>query len=515
MRRTDPQQRSDQVEFTEEVSPYLSPAIRRLDGWHRRLLWDYRRIADLDRVAVVLDFDADTAVAAAAALKHGLRDRLQFRGFQPDDEARFGRAAVFTVRDRFVRREPRRYIPDRLGVAGFLDALDDAGADYAVLRWFDELPRLPEGEDLDLLVADEAVEIVESIIEGAVDGTPMDLYSVSGLPGTDYKGVAYYPPRLARRILDGAIRRRGRWRAPNPRHHFFSLAHHVVYHKGEAADLTPRSSGDERGTSHDYHATLSNLARRLDLELRGVTLDDLDAVLDAHDWDAPADHTEWLSLRNPWLKRKVEYVEDATIHRGLSVFLIRRRAAELGFGPEIVDELRRAGFSILRHHRLTKSETLRLAEQTRGGNWGPGPWPKCGGPPAEIAVAFDAAPIEPTSWQQKIHPLLANARLLVKSDIRSRLNKRLGDTQKFNMIHSTDHGSQAVDYLRIFDDRRVEELVGEARQITCSENPGVGPTHRPSSRLGDRIDTATAWVKHWLRQLDRLAGYHLIRLGRD
>ncbi len=99
----------------------------------------------------------------------------------------------------------RRFVPHGPGIAGFLQQLQIAGVRHAVLRWFDDLPRLPVGEDLDLLVDDASLEIVRSLLDDGPGIQPIDLYSVTGLPGADYRSMPYFPPYLAEQLLERAV----------------------------------------------------------------------------------------------------------------------------------------------------------------------------------------------------------------------------------------------------------------------------------------------------------------------
>ena len=46
----------------------------------------------------------------------------------------------------------RCWVPEELGVAGFFRKLKNLNVNYAVLRWFETLPEIEKGEDIDLLV---------------------------------------------------------------------------------------------------------------------------------------------------------------------------------------------------------------------------------------------------------------------------------------------------------------------------------------------------------------------------
>jgi hypothetical protein len=214
--------------------------------------------------------------------------------------------AAFRVRRRRDEPRVRNYIPHRLGVRGFFERLRDAGRRYVVLRWFDLLPEVPAGEDLDLLVDDAALTPTRSLLAEGPGLQPLDLYSVSGLPGADYRGVPYFPAHLSEKILAGAAWHNGLCAVPSPRDHFLSLAYHAVYHKGVQSGL-PNALAASRSTAvaeHDYAAWLQRLARQAHVEPPS-TMEEVDRLLEAHGWRPPRDMLERLAQHNPWLRARL------------------------------------------------------------------------------------------------------------------------------------------------------------------------------------------------------------------
>jgi hypothetical protein len=58
----------------------------------------------------------------------------------------------------------RRYLRRGISVDEFLSRLTATGVRYAVLRWFETLPAVDPGDDIDMLVADENLPFVESLL---------------------------------------------------------------------------------------------------------------------------------------------------------------------------------------------------------------------------------------------------------------------------------------------------------------------------------------------------------------
>ena len=210
---------------------------------------------------------------------------------------------AFPIRHPRPHRGVRRFIPHQLRVEGFLRRLQSGNVPHAVLRWFDSLPKIAPGEDLDLLVDDAHLETVRNILANGVGIQPIDLYSVSGRFGSDFRGLPYYPPNCASQMLDGAIVHRNLCRVPALREHFLSLAYHAVYHKGIASGLADHADAMPRRekTDHDYHTALASLAARLGLELP-ITLIELDTHLDQHGWRPPRETLLRLAKHNTWLR---------------------------------------------------------------------------------------------------------------------------------------------------------------------------------------------------------------------
>ena len=213
------------------------------------------------------------------------------------------RLIVFPIRHPRPHSGARRFIPHQIGIEGFLRRLQNDNIPHAVLRWFDSLPAIAPGEDLDLLVDDAQLESVREILASGVGIQPIDLYSVSGHSGSDFRGMPYYPPTCASQMLDRAIVHRSLCRIPAPREHFLSLAYHAVYHKGTASGLADHAgaSPPSEKPEHDYHAVLASLAARLGLELP-ITLTDLDAHLGQHGWRPPRETLVRLAKHNTWLR---------------------------------------------------------------------------------------------------------------------------------------------------------------------------------------------------------------------
>ena len=213
------------------------------------------------------------------------------------------RLMVFAVRNPRPHDKVRRFIPHRLQVDGFLRRLLAENIRHAVLRWFESLPQIEPGEDVDLLVDDEQLEPVREILSSGVGIQPVDLYSVSGRAGSDYRGRPYFPPPAAEELLANAEVQRNLCRVPAMREHFLSLAYHAVYHKGYGSGLANDTDSKPTGknSEHNYHAVLTDLAKRLLVDMP-ITLGDLDQHLAEQGWQPPRETLQRLAEHNRWLQ---------------------------------------------------------------------------------------------------------------------------------------------------------------------------------------------------------------------
>jgi hypothetical protein len=208
---------------------------------------------------------------------------------------RLGRA----IRKRMLP-EGRRFLRDD-GAVEFFQAVHARGTRYVVIRWFETLPDQHDG-DIDFLVGDDGLPDFEELLDRQPSGIPCDVYAESGRPGFSYGGIPYYPPELARRILDRRITVAGTVAAPCPEDHFLSLAYHCVYRKGPDSGLPTRhrSVRPVATPKHDYHGTLTALADKLGLPV-AIDMESLDQYLGEQGWRPPAEILQQLAVDNHWI----------------------------------------------------------------------------------------------------------------------------------------------------------------------------------------------------------------------
>ena len=435
-----------------------------LNGWTPLALANWRNIRHAEWIAVPLQIHPAVGMAWLIAAV-----RRWFGHVEPTRVASLpGTERKLLVWRNRRRTAPgaRRYIPYRLGVKGFLQHLLDDQRKHVVLRWFESLPAVMPGEDLDLLIDDAELTEVQRCLDSGPGLQPVDLYTHTGLPGTDFRSLPYYPPAIARQLLDEAHEHRRLCRVPSPEHHFLSLAYHALYHKGVSSGLPMSQADDGTSTScdHDYAAILRRLGEEAGYH-GPITLESLDAYLAEKGWRPSHDMMARLARHNQWLGTRLAKESKSDADNGLAVFLLRERGLQRGGVARVKRLLEEVGFCIAEARELEPAEATVAAQVVRGGNWGPGPWPTSGGLPAAIIVAYDNDPLPLNRRQRKRYPFAVNARTFCKDRIRDEFNGNIPDHEHCNVVHSSDNGHEATEYIRAICREGADDVIEKVLRV--------------------------------------------------
>ncbi|WP_336728070.1 hypothetical protein [Cellulosimicrobium cellulans] len=471
---------------TPDVAARCSTDLLILRADHARVLWTVRDLGHLRHLAVERGAGVQGLEARLATLVGRAGGRLAPRG-----RAFWGGRAFDLYRLPPPHGPaPRTYFSPVWGASGLATRLKEAGLRYAVLRWFESLPVIEPGEDLDVLVADDDVDALRGLLESEPGTMPVDLYSVSGLEASDYQGAAYYPPALAEQVLDRAVVHESGFLVPSPQDHLHSLAYHAVYHKGRRSGLPSRGLGPaETAPEHDYPAELRRLARG-----QGVALDpwyeDVDAYLGSVGWRPPTDALRRLSAGNAWARGLLASDHDARLGDAeLAVFLVREATLAVVPAEQVEAVLDRFGFDVLLATDLDPAVRERAATALRGGNWGRGPFPRSGGEPVRMVVALHYAPEEPYDWLRERYPHLTNAETFeAKSEVRRLVEQRVAERDRFNPLHSSDNTAEAWEYLDVIAPDAVETVRAEAERRAAQHVAPPGTVRTLSVGRRARVD---------------------------
>jgi hypothetical protein len=353
-------------------------------------------------------------------------------------------------------------------VQGLVRELDQAGIRYAVLRWFETLPELEPGEDLDVLVADEDLDAFRAILDREPGTIPVDLYSESGLVGSDYHGMAYYPPALAATLLGRTVRHSSGALVPSPVDHLHSLAYHAAYHKGLRSGIPSETRAPVANPEHDYPAALQELARRQGITLP-TTLEGVDAYLAERGWRPPPDTLRRLAEHTEHLRDSKGRAtpEHPGLHElpELAAFFVREQTLDVLGLAEVEQVLARLEFEIMDVRTLAPDARARCQALVRGGNWGRGPFGRSGGGPVVALVALHYGPRPPDDEVRRRYPALTNSDvLLAKNQVRDLVLSRTGEAQAFNPVHSSDNEAEAWEYIEVAMPENLQFLRQEVAQ---------------------------------------------------
>ncbi len=439
-----------------------------LSGKTKRNVWDFSAYRHARFIAWSLKLTYDDLIAAVGWMKNVVTGNIKLhcviRNSLKD------RKVYLVVNEvlRTTHSRARRYLSSRMGVQRYLRDLSLRSVRYVVLRWFENMPAMEPGEDIDFLVHDDDMDAMDEILGQYPGLIPCDVYSVSGLPGSQYRDMAYYPPYLASRILEDAVMHNGCCYAPSPEQHFFSLAFHAAYHKGLRSGIKSSlmDCDTEETPEHDYLPTLHRLARDNGF-VCGSTLEEIDDFLASHGWRPPRDMLAKLSEDNTWIRKRFFEIEDkGSIYEKLVVFVFREKVLEHGLDDLLMNKIEESGFRIIASKKLSQEEIDHSSGRIRGGNWGRGPFPQSGGGPAQAVVAIDTSPVRPPKDILKVNPHLSNENVrIVKEQLRTLVNKRIGKAAMFNAVHSSDNGDHALDYIGVmFTAEEKRSIMDEVRK---------------------------------------------------
>lgn len=371
------------------------------------------------------------------------------------------------------KKSPRVFVRKGIKRMEFFDILHERKVDYVLLRWWQDLPEMPPGEDMDILVRDEHRDLLNDLVVFYDNGTGLkcDIYTISGSNHGNRRNLPYFQSNLAHRLIEERILFKGAF-VPSPQTHFASLAYHAIYHKGVDSGI-PGFSTIPLNLEHNYAEILEQLARELGLNLE-INLKSLVAWLKKQGF-TPADDTMAKLVE---LKPELAILQKplySDIRGGdLLVYIIREKLVEDGYLNPFIDFLKeRFCFDIIDVKMLSMTEKEICTRQIRGGKWDEGPYPISGGVPLAFVVAFDSQPWPLEGEEARKQSRMTNRNNPnAKYKFRELINTTRNFKTKYNGIHSADNEQDAWFYIsQIGKDYRNEILSQvEIRRAVLQKN---------------------------------------------
>ena len=339
-------------------------------------------------------------------------------------------------------------LPAAIGVPTFLSWLREEKIEYVVLRFYDKLPAVyRKAGDIDLLLTnkdkarvEEYLRANEKLLQGVSQDIRLGLHAASGEQGS----IPYYPPLLAKQILNNAIDGPAGSRIPAPKDALRSLIYHALYHakKGYAAGIpSSLNKHTERNPENDYLGVIHQLGNEIGIA-PGNTMEELDNYLVSEGWRPKLDTLAKLGETNAWVYDRF-FASGQGGTSGLAVFMLREWVYEKGHTEKAEQLIEENGFLILRKSVLTGNEKKRASEILRGGSWGENAdGTSTGWLPAVAFVVVDPK-------CAKMPP--AYAKGYERHKIRKLKNtlRKAFDTETRGSVHSTDNAHESWEYVEI------------------------------------------------------------------
>ena len=289
-------------------------------------------------------------------------------------------------------KSPRVFVKKGLERMEFFSILKERNVDYVLLRWWEDLPEIPEGEDMDILIRDEHRHLINDLVTFVDNGTGLkcDIYTITGSNFGAHKGIPYFQSNLSYHLLESRILFKGVY-VPSPVMYFASLTYHAIFHKGASSGLEGFRTYPSN-IEHDYTKVLQDQMPFLELEFEPNVLNLFNWLKEQN--YAPAEDT---------LSKLVEIKPDlAMLQKNLSsdirggeliVYVLRERLIKDKLLNDFMYFLKdQFYFEILDFKYLNTKEKNKCTRHIRGGKWDKGPFKYSGGNPAAILCVYDYHP---------------------------------------------------------------------------------------------------------------------------
>jgi hypothetical protein len=324
----------------------------------------------------------------------------------------------------------------------FSRQLEKSGIRHALLRG--SCPRSGR-TDFDILSDYRDTLRLLRVASGLPGRIPVDVY-FDFQPSVD--SYCYFPPALASQILEASIIGDNGLRSPRPQMQFFSLAYHVLYHKGINEQLS--NPLKDTITSGSHYAELRGLSTHPEVCYdRPLDMLSLHEFLDERGWSMPRD----LLARWPRQHRFLQLLGDLSLRKLYAIneqpkdiiFLVREDSNREDILDVIQDQLSEACIVTV-SRSLSDNERQRLANRTRGGNW----YEKISGCYRLVGPThlFLCTP----TGKNDIDKFCTTALVPLKQRIREEINRRFPSREgKRFVLHAGDDAWDSLEYSTLLD----------------------------------------------------------------
>uniref|UniRef100_UPI000A5F0C70 hypothetical protein n=1 Tax=Vibrio harveyi TaxID=669 RepID=UPI000A5F0C70 len=346
----------------------------------------------------------------------------------------------------------------------FFSELNDRGVKYSVLRWFEELPLVKDGEDIDMLVLDKDFDLCMTYftpfeIHG---GQKFDIYSSEFRDNENFHNMSYYPVELAEYILNNSSIKDNGVFSPNDKAFELSFLYHILFHKAERSGFNENGYDKESRPEHDYFKIIND-----DLLIKLDSLSGIYSYLNQHDFTPSIDTQKKLAAMNNSsslmnLISKTELRYDLRGVKGeLACLIVREKLLE---HENILGELYKliAHFGLEIVKTVDVSDNEKVINNIRGGNWAKGPWPISGGKPAKAIFVYNHTP----KFIKNDDGFDMDSTIIkLKRTLRDFTSSNLFYSSSFNGLHTSDGTIEALEYADFMGKNYTEELLSECKSL--------------------------------------------------
>lgn len=380
----------------------------------------------------------------------------------------------------------RKFLRPSYTVMQFFSSLNQNRVKYVVLRFFSHAELLESQKDIDILFADEYLEIVDELLVRdnvlSLNQIKIDAYSSTGLPGYGFNKMPYYPAFLAQKILEDRILVNDLYFVPNPEIHLLSYIFHVVYHKSEKSGLpvgneqnVPDAQG--LGVIKEIQAIFPEFHK----DISQFTLESLKQYLDKNNWTPSIEWVRKIAGNGSRWLQSLYPTQEASF--SISVFILRERGALPEIQKQFHTLIYKEKLSIIYARRLSQTEKNIATMYLRSGNWNCGPHLFSGGLPSYVYILYDTSPETVPENIQEIHGHLSNYRFYrLKSDMRKIASQYHHLNGNMNCIHSCDDNSETFEYMKILFPNILVELESRINHIPVEPQFQVIDTLKDNGR---------------------------------
>lgn len=338
----------------------------------------------------------------------------------------------------------RLSISEAVGVTGLLAFLKNERVAYVVQRFFRDLPSLGRsGGDLDLLIADADEVKVKSFLQAHPGPITVDAWTVSR---KSFNDITYYPPPIARGIIERAVDGPSGSRVPHPLDALHAFIYHVLYHKGVFAGVPSTTCPEavNKKPENDYLGEIEALATLAGVVFpHPITMETLDTYLASVEWRPKLDTLAKIAPRNVWVW-KYHFTAERDQEVGLGIFLIKARAFTNGTAEAMLTTIRSTeGFVILKDKHLSEAEIERVSKELRGGVWHDPRVPEGELLPVHVVLVLDET-IARKARAGTSHAVFDQRIRAVKKELR-----RLYDQGPGSAVHATDNTTETWEYVPV------------------------------------------------------------------